>query len=203
MPNDKQQHIITAAKLAFEEKGYAVSMSDIAKRAGVAKQTLYNHFENKETLFAEVIRDCTADASAILLNESLPLPDKIQAFSFAIRRLTMTKSGIAAYRAMVSQANQFPVLAKSFYIHGVGVVHQQLQDVLTQADQRGELNCPHPALAADMLFSMLTGFERSRLLLGVDAQDDGSDTRILPIVCAFLCAFSYQQTTKTSHIIAP
>lgn len=41
MSIDKYAQIILAAKVAFEDKGYRVSMADIARRAGVAKQTLY------------------------------------------------------------------------------------------------------------------------------------------------------------------
>jgi TetR/AcrR family transcriptional repressor of mexJK operon len=171
-------------------------MADIAKRAGVAKQTLYNHFDNKENLFAEVIRDCTAGASAILLAEQIPLHEKIVTFSLTIRQMAITPSGVAAYRAMVAQAIHFPELAKSFYRQGIGELHQQLQTVLAQAHERGELDCPHPDLAADMLFSMLTGFERSRLLLGVAQPDDASDVRVQPIVSAFLRAFSYQEQTN-------
>src|SRR5579864_8533515 len=44
-----------AAKL-FLEKGYqGTSMDDVAAAAQVSKQTIYTHFESKETLFADLV----------------------------------------------------------------------------------------------------------------------------------------------------
>lgn len=187
---DKRVQIIEAAKRAFEDKGYRVSMSDIAKRAGVAKQTLYNHFASKELLFAEVIISCGEQAHAVLNDAHLPLAEQLMAFSLAIRQVAMTEDGIASYRAMTAEAHRFPELAASFYQQGIGLLHQRLQQRLQQAHAQRELHCPDVSLAADMLFSMLTGFERSRLLLGVACGNDGEMTRVQPIVAAFLRAFA-------------
>ena len=190
MSIDKYSQIILSAKVAFEDKGYRVSMADIARRAGVAKQTLYNYFDNKEALFAAVIVDCGAEAHAILDDATLALPDKLAAFAQAFRRVSMSAQGIAGYRAMTAEAHQFPELAASFYHQGVGFLHQHTQRWLTEKHAKGQLHCPDTALAADMLFSMLTGFERSRLLLGVAEADDGESSRVAPIVHAFLKAFA-------------
>ncbi|HQR81626.1 MAG TPA: TetR/AcrR family transcriptional regulator [Thiotrichales bacterium] len=190
MSIDKYAQIILAAKVAFEDKGYRVSMADIARRAGVAKQTLYNYFDNKEALFAAVIVDCGAEAHAILDDATLALPDKLSAFAQAFRRVSMSAQGIAGYRAMTAEAHQFPELAASFYHQGVGFLHQHTQRWLAEMNATGQLHCPDTALAADMLFSMLTGFERSRLLLGVAHECDGDASRVAPIVHAFLKAFA-------------
>lgn len=49
--------ISTAAMEVFLEHGYhAASIEDIAKRAGVAKGLIYNYFQGKEGLFAEIVR---------------------------------------------------------------------------------------------------------------------------------------------------
>ena len=50
--------IRSAALAAFVENGYAgATMSEIAERAGVARQTVYNLFESKATLLIAVIDD--------------------------------------------------------------------------------------------------------------------------------------------------
>jgi len=193
MSDPTADKILQAAQEAFYAQGYRVSMVDIARRAGVAKQTLYNHFANKDALFAVVMQGCKAEASAVLQNQTLSIEAKMLQFAYALRHVAMTPSGIAGYRAMTAEAHQFPVVAASFYQQGVGVLHQQLASVLGQAHQQGLLCCESPTLAADLLFSMLTGFERSRLLLGVPQGDDGTDARVKPIVDAFLRAFIHQK----------
>ena len=47
--------ILEAALSLFAEQGFrAITMTDIAKAAGVAKGTLYNYFDSKEEVFAEL-----------------------------------------------------------------------------------------------------------------------------------------------------
>jgi AcrR family transcriptional regulator len=51
-----KQHLIQVAESLFTEYGYrAVSIRDIAQRAGMTNAALYYHFPNKETLFEEVL----------------------------------------------------------------------------------------------------------------------------------------------------
>jgi AcrR family transcriptional regulator len=52
----KKEMILDAALDAFLEKGFTgAKMSEIAARAGLAKATLYDYFESKETLFDELL----------------------------------------------------------------------------------------------------------------------------------------------------
>lgn len=52
----KREAIITGALAAFQQYGVAdTSMDKIAELAQVSKRTVYNHFENKEILVAEII----------------------------------------------------------------------------------------------------------------------------------------------------
>lgn len=51
------QRILTAARDVFSEAGFnGTTVDGIARRAGVNKATLYYHIGDKETLYAEVIR---------------------------------------------------------------------------------------------------------------------------------------------------
>ena len=46
-----RERLILAASQALMEEGYRASVDRIAALAGVAKQTLYNHFTSKEELY--------------------------------------------------------------------------------------------------------------------------------------------------------
>ena len=49
--------IVAAALEEFCTRGFAAArLDDVAKRAGVAKGTIYLHFRDKEALFQEIIR---------------------------------------------------------------------------------------------------------------------------------------------------
>ena len=55
--SDTVQRILTAARDAFSDSGFSgTTVEEIARRAGVNKATLYYHIGDKETLYAEVIR---------------------------------------------------------------------------------------------------------------------------------------------------
>src|SRR5512139_220832 len=54
---ERRQAIIEAAMEEFISRGFAATrLDDIAKRAGVAKGTIYLHFKDKESMFEELIR---------------------------------------------------------------------------------------------------------------------------------------------------
>src|SRR5579872_4279760 len=54
---DRRQAIIDAALDEFIARGFtATRLDDVAKRAGVAKGTIYLHFKDKESMFEELIR---------------------------------------------------------------------------------------------------------------------------------------------------
>jgi len=53
---ETRQRILEAAEAAFAEKGFdGANMREIAQAAGVNKFMLYYHFDNKETLFLQVV----------------------------------------------------------------------------------------------------------------------------------------------------
>src|SRR3954451_4416293 len=60
----KRHDILGAAASHFLAHGYAgTSMDAIATEAVVSKQTIYKHFTDKESLFAEIVRSTVSEAS--------------------------------------------------------------------------------------------------------------------------------------------
>src|SRR5262244_2482025 len=54
---ERRTAIVEAAMEEFVARGFAATrLDDIAKRAGVAKGTIYLHFKDKESMFEELIR---------------------------------------------------------------------------------------------------------------------------------------------------
>src|SRR5215510_2245389 len=70
---ERRQAIIEAAMEEFISRGFAATrLDDIAKRAGVAKGTIYLHFKDKESMFEELVRTVIVPVVAKL--NALPPP---------------------------------------------------------------------------------------------------------------------------------
>jgi AcrR family transcriptional regulator len=58
IPSEKRESILRTAAMLFADQGFArTDVAQIAKRAGVAKGSIYNYFESKEDLYLTVCRD--------------------------------------------------------------------------------------------------------------------------------------------------
>jgi TetR/AcrR family transcriptional regulator len=58
IPADKRERLLREAALLFAERGFnQADVAELASRAGVAKGSIYNYFENKEDLYLYVCRD--------------------------------------------------------------------------------------------------------------------------------------------------
>src|SRR5258705_10630232 len=54
---ERREAILAAALEEFSTSGFAATrLDDVARRAGVAKGTIYLYFRDKETLFQELVR---------------------------------------------------------------------------------------------------------------------------------------------------
>ncbi|HUB76585.1 MAG TPA: TetR/AcrR family transcriptional regulator [Solirubrobacteraceae bacterium] len=61
-----RRQLLEAAAAAFAEGGIDVPADEIARRAGVAKGTLFRHFPTKEDLIAAVLRDRIGQVRAVI-----------------------------------------------------------------------------------------------------------------------------------------
>ena len=66
-PEALHKDILNAAKELFSHFGFKkTAVDDIAKKARVAKGTIYNYFRNKEDLFQEVLREDGANVISLM-----------------------------------------------------------------------------------------------------------------------------------------
>lgn len=71
-----RRRLLDAAKLAFADKGSAVSLEEVARAAGVGIGTLYRHFPTREALVEQVYQDEArqlAEAARCLAKDREPL----------------------------------------------------------------------------------------------------------------------------------
>ena len=148
-PQARRDAILAAALDEFSGRGYAAArLDDVAKRAGIAKGTIYLYFADKEALFQEMVRSMVnpilgtlealreVDIPARMLVERLL--DVFVREVYATRRKDIV-------RLILSEGPRFPALAQFYHAEVIARVLAIVRPILQRAVERGEL--PNDALA--------------------------------------------------------
>ena len=202
-PDDCRSRLLSAAHAAFLEEGYRASVDRIAARAGVAKQTFYNHFPHKADLFGEVIRQATSELLIALDDDGLNLRDRLTRFGSVYRDKALSAAGLGLFRVLAAETVRFPDLAKTVYRTGPARTTARLAAVLQAAMDRGELRGTDADFAAATLMSMLVGAERTRFLFSGEQPPRTNSMHAGEIVDCFLRAFAPENFPFAVERIVP
>ena len=108
----RKQKVMQAATDMFVTRGYAgTTLLNIAREAGVATRTLYQHFGDKEAIFREVIfaRDTAAIAPPVLDDNDDLTTALLKTARYALKTALRTRS-IDLMRLMIAESARFPDL---------------------------------------------------------------------------------------------
>jgi AcrR family transcriptional regulator len=117
---ERRVAIIEAAMDEFIARGFAATrLDDIAKRAGVAKGTIYLHFKDKESMFEELIRTAIVPMISRLWatppQAGASVRDIMEKFAGAfIEEVATTRRGDLV-RLIVAEGPRFPAVADFYY----------------------------------------------------------------------------------------
>lgn len=185
-----RERVLRAATSSFLAHGYGSSVEVIARRAGVAKQTVYHHFPSKDELFKEVARDLAKRVLVELEAEPRDLRATLLRFGLAYRERVLGAQGIATFRALVPQVPRFRTLARAMYAAGAGETLRRLSVLIGKAMAAGQLRRDAAEPAAELLLGMLVGQDRVKRLFGVAPSAESEIERAARIVDCFLRAYS-------------
>jgi AcrR family transcriptional regulator len=140
----RREAILAAALDEFSAQGFAAArLDDVARRAGVAKGTIYLHFRDKEQLFQELIRAQLkpfAERVEAAFKVDLPMPRLgallVDAFMSQVY-VTRRKDVI---RLILAEGHRFPKLAEFYYREVLSHVISALRDRLRRAREQGEIS---------------------------------------------------------------
>jgi AcrR family transcriptional regulator len=143
----RRDAVLAAALDEFSARGFAATrIDDVARRAGVAKGTIYLYFRDKEALFKELVRTMLVPLVAALEAPppDVPIRALLEAFiDLFVREIYGTKRR-AVLRLVMTEGPRFPKLAEFYYRTVVERAMTAMRALLERAAKRGELK--HDAL---------------------------------------------------------
>ncbi|MFC5668107.1 TetR/AcrR family transcriptional regulator [Kitasatospora misakiensis] len=164
---ERRQAIVDGAFAVFARQGYGQAcVKEIAREAGVAKPTVYNHLADKESLYREAV-EAAADrvgarclAAVDRLREVEAAADPRAGLGTAARdllRICQDEEARAVRRLADAETAQFPGLAASVRERTALRIRSALADRLARLALAGRLRPCEPETAAEHLLALLTG----------------------------------------------
>jgi len=127
----------------FIARGYAATrLDDVAKRAGVAKGTIYLHFEDKETLFQELVRTALLPLIGRL---ATPPPagrsvrSALEGFAETFAQEVVSTRRGDIVRLIVAEGARFPSVADFYYREVVSRGLAGMRALIDLGIARGEI----------------------------------------------------------------
>ena len=141
---ERRGAIIEAAMDEFIARGFAATrLDDVARRAGVAKGTIYLHFKDKESMFEELIRTAIVPMITRLWGTP-PQPgasvrDMVEGFAKTfIEEVATTRRGDLV-RLIVAEGPRFPAVADFYYREVVSRGLAGMRALIELGIARGEI----------------------------------------------------------------
>jgi AcrR family transcriptional regulator len=145
---ERRDAILAAALEEFATRGFAATrLDDVARRADVAKGTIYLHFADKETLFQELIRQELSPVVGALEHVShadIPIRQIAEQMVEVFAREVFETRRKDVIRLVITEGPRFPKLAEFYYREVIAHVMDAIRAMLRRAVDRGEIR--HEAL---------------------------------------------------------
>jgi TetR/AcrR family transcriptional regulator, mexJK operon transcriptional repressor len=152
--------VMDVATELFVGQGYAAtSLVDIARGAGVATRTLYQHFGDKEAIFREVIfaRDVGAALDKPVVEQGDTLFAALQRGGSYAYEVTYREKSIGLMRLMIAESTRFPEFMQSVATSIFGRFRRNIERLFESMEEAGLIpHGPH-ARSAELFFELVLG----------------------------------------------
>jgi len=140
---ERREAILAAALDEFSSRGFeAARLDDVARRAGVAKGTIYLYFRDKESLFQELIRTMLTPLVGTIEamgQADVPLPLLAERIVDLFVNQVFETRRKDVVRLMISEGRRFPKLAEFYYREVLSRIIAAVRTLLQRAAARGEV----------------------------------------------------------------
>jgi AcrR family transcriptional regulator len=139
----RPQELLEAALTVFVERGYAAArMEEVARRAGVAKATLYLYYANKLELFKAVVRNSLVagfdEVAKAQVGEPVDAREQLSRLlkALVLRVADSPLSGIP--KLVMAEASNFPEIARFYHEEVIQRGRALVVSVLERGASSGE-----------------------------------------------------------------
>jgi AcrR family transcriptional regulator len=159
-PEERPQQILDAAFHEFGEHGLAgARLDDIARRANVAKGTIYLYFPNKEELFREMVRQSMVASleqgeAALPQYDDLSAEEQLRHLFHMWWRFLGSERFTVVHRLVIGELHKFPDLMKFYADEVISRGRRLIGRVIARGTARGEFRAIEPEVAARMLSAL-------------------------------------------------
>lgn len=174
----RQEQILVAGFEEFAAHGYAAArLDDVAKRAGIAKGTIYLYFKDKERLFRAVVRSLIQKRLDAIVGTFSGSAGKLlrEMLSRMYTLVVRNQRARAIVRLLVAESGKFPQLSDIYHQEIIGPGLKALRQVAKRGIASGEfrktkaLKFPQMLVAPGVLAIVWTLIFGERHRLDLDA----------------------------------
>jgi TetR/AcrR family transcriptional regulator len=164
---DSKEAVLDAAQRLINQYGYAgFSMRDLAQQSGLAKATLYHHFEDKREIFLQVLeRDLKAVQARLAEAASVPgdLQTRLRNITSAFFELAIERGMIllSTLRQAAGLEHEFCLLMRNYRDE----LHRPVVELFKEAIDNGTIRPIDIELATTGYFGILQVFTSRHLIM--------------------------------------
>jgi TetR/AcrR family transcriptional regulator of autoinduction and epiphytic fitness len=180
-PDERRSEIFRAALAVFSDLGYdRATLSDVVERVGVSKGCLYHHFESKEQLFIELLRD--KFTAAVQADEEMVTAtagsrdDVLRAMVQRIWRHLQEPGQIELTKLAITELPKLPDTARYLFDEVVTRKREMMRKVLERGAPGPEMSQAEVETAAVVIPWMIMGVALGlHLCRGIDPSEISSE----------------------------
>jgi AcrR family transcriptional regulator len=142
-PEQRTETILEAAREVFLAKGFAAArVEDVSARAGIAKGTIYLHFDSKEALFkaliASLVTPPLGHMELLLQDDGPPSAELLRRAVEIIRSEILQTERRFVLRLLMTEGHNFPDIAAFYHDAVVARAMRLLRGIVERGVARGE-----------------------------------------------------------------
>jgi AcrR family transcriptional regulator len=207
----KRASILEAAAEVFCREGFAgSSIDEIAIEANVSRQTIYNHYCEKETLFVAVVDDVLNRANQMLFSMLSTFPvnadnleEDLVAFAVRINKNCIcNQDGKFLRRLVQNEGERYPHLFETWRQQGPGRIVSAMAALFARLSASGALKIDDFDVAARQFIALGNADLQLMMLFGQLPSDEQLESAARNAVRTFLRAYGTDRLAERPQLAA-